>query len=188
MKIAATLIILLSSIVAQGQRPFYEWAKQVDAYGVCRSKDVVADDYGNSYACGHFFGTVDFGSTQLTNSGDFSGYVAKFDPNGNPIWALKFKGYDRADVYELHLNSQGHIIVFGSFEGSISLGSDTYSSSNTHTPFIAEIDTSGNILQSQTISGSGFWGGIEITVGNDDNVYLAGISQGAIVADLLYMQ
>jgi hypothetical protein len=56
---------------------------------------VTVDSGGNSFVAGEFFGVLAnptrFGSTSLVNfkSGMQDGFVAKFDPNGKPLWAKR---------------------------------------------------------------------------------------------------
>src|SRR5688500_1392048 len=50
--------------------------------------DVVVDAAGNSYVSGYFSGTVQFGNTILSSSGNQDAFVTKVDSAGNFVWAV----------------------------------------------------------------------------------------------------
>ena len=71
----------------------YQWGFSLggvdhDAFG-----NLVMDSLGNIYLAGGFQGTVDFdpdtGTYNLTSDGSYNVFVAKYDINGNFIWAKK---------------------------------------------------------------------------------------------------
>ena len=89
------------------------------------------------YATGNFIGTAIFGSTTLTNSGF---YLAKFDLNGNCIWAKQSIGL--AIGNSVTTDNSGNVYVCGINLISATFGSYTIPGGG----FIAKYDGSGNCL------------------------------------------
>jgi len=70
---------------------------------------LAVDLTGNSYVTGEFFpGTTDFGGIALTSSG-YAGFVAKYDPSGQLLWASQA---DRAGE-DIAIDSSGNCYVAG---------------------------------------------------------------------------
>jgi len=123
------------------------WAKQPVCEGgsLGYGCDVVLDASGNAYATGFFSGTVSFGSFTLkvgthVNSAVF---VAKYDPNGNVIWATQSEISGRG--YSLALDNSGNVYVTGIFQNNISFGSVSLVSSG-NSMFLVKYDINGNVI------------------------------------------
>ncbi len=66
------------------------WAKSAIGSGDEGGASVSCDASGNSFITGDFTSpTLVFGSYTLTNMGSNDIYLAKYDPNGNVLWAKK---------------------------------------------------------------------------------------------------
>ncbi len=106
------------------------WAKN-PPIGLRGGGRALTIDYsGNVLIAGWFNGpSITFGSTTLIGNGNGSDpFVAKFDTNGNPLWAKGALAYNGGNDYceSICTNSLGNVFVTGHFEsGSISFGSFT---------------------------------------------------------------
>lgn len=84
---------LLLSIGMQAQNVTLQYGQSVggDSEHGELARGMVTDDNGNIYITGIFHDTVDFdpseGTTQLTSTGDDDVFIAKYDANGNLVWA-----------------------------------------------------------------------------------------------------
>ena len=91
---------------------------------------LAVDAAGNAYVAGYFAGTVVFGNTFLTTgpppSGggrDYDWFVAKLDPLGAVLWAVRAGGLGAPDVCrDLCLDGQGHVYVAGTAQGQAAFG------------------------------------------------------------------
>ncbi|WP_293873805.1 T9SS type A sorting domain-containing protein [Flavobacterium sp.] len=91
--------------------------------GFCESNGMTSDSAGNIYVTGHFSNTVDFdpgaGVFSMTTYNNVSGgtgrdgYFAKFDSNGNFIWANQIGGTGDDYVSNILVNPSGKVIIKG---------------------------------------------------------------------------
>ena len=87
-------------------------------------RGAVADAQGNTYFTGIFGGTVRFGSISLTGTSGYDVFVAKRDPTGTYLWAVKGGGLGSKQVLGLAVDATGDVVVTGYFDSStISFGS-----------------------------------------------------------------
>ncbi|SFT87745.1 gliding motility-associated C-terminal domain-containing protein [Lishizhenia tianjinensis] len=112
------------------------WVKTFGGSGAERGLDLDIDNNGNVYITGYFFGTANFGTISLSStSGSRDLFVAKLNgTNGNVVWANKVGGTDAETGHSVTCDNLGNVIVAGQFEGSLTLGSNTYTTpTNTST-------------------------------------------------------
>jgi hypothetical protein len=109
----------------------FQWAIRAGATDVDRGNDIAVDADGNAYVSGWFQGTVTFGTTTLTWSGDTDGFVAKLDSaSGNVSWAIGMN------------NPAGDI---GVYQGSLYVaGGDAFVSKLNTTDGLPQWTTQGN--------------------------------------------
>ena len=103
---------------------------------------------GNVYVVGSFnSATFTFGSITLTNNGNDDIFVAKYDSNGNVLWAKSAGGNSWDEAWEVVVdNTSGSIYVSGYFDStSISFGSFTLTTTS-EDDFIAKYDNNGNVI------------------------------------------
>jgi hypothetical protein len=109
------------------------------AYSIC------SDESNNNYVGGYFSGTLTDGSITLTNSGAQDLYIAKYDQQGQIIWARKGGGSGYDIVNFVHYNN-GYLYVSGVFNGAATFGSSTLISEGQDDGFLAKYDTAGNFI------------------------------------------
>ncbi|MDR3611254.1 MAG: SBBP repeat-containing protein [Ignavibacteriaceae bacterium] len=126
------------------------WAQQAgskDKYANCMGESISIDAGGNSYITGSFEGTANFGTVQLINHGKRDIFVAKYDPNGNRLWAKSAGGKFDDGGEGISVDSDGNSFVAGTFFGSVEfdtliLNKENFARGNNM--FIAKYDTYGN--------------------------------------------
>lgn len=99
------------------------WALRNGTTGADYARNVCTDAAGNVYKVGAFSGAnVDFdpgaGTFPMSSAGSTDAYVAKYDANGNFIWAFRFGGADRDELYGVHIDPAGDLLLSGYFRGS----------------------------------------------------------------------
>jgi hypothetical protein len=88
-------------------------------------KGIGVDAGGNIYVAGYFTGSANFGGTTFTSAGQQDAFVAKYSPQGQHLWSESFGGTG-SDVFNgLDLDSQGNVVVTGSFQNSVNFGGAT---------------------------------------------------------------
>lgn len=103
------------------------WVKQIGGINADEAWGVTTDKSGNIYVTGFFHGTVDFDpgeGSYLLNSDDNwvpSPFVAKYDKNGNSIWAYHIVREQGNWPYgfgnELTVDASGNVLAVGDFNG-----------------------------------------------------------------------
>ena len=82
------------------------------------------------------------GTTTLTSKGSIDAYVAKFDAQGNSLWAKSFGGTSNDYANSVAVDASGNAFVAGDFfSSSMTIGSTTLTvTSNTYSDaFIAKL-------------------------------------------------
>ena len=101
---------------------------------------LAVDAAGNAYVAGYFSGTVVFGTTILQTTGpipspvgglDYDWFVAKLDPLGAAVWAVRGGAAAAGDRCEdLCLDGQGHVYVAGVAQDGARFGPRSVNSPN----------------------------------------------------------
>jgi catechol 2,3-dioxygenase-like lactoylglutathione lyase family enzyme len=125
---------------------------------------VAVDPDGNCYLTGDFTGgSVSFGDTTVTGPDFADGFVAKFDPNGNCLWAQSLPAAGDGVGYAVAVDSSTNVLVSGLLDGEA---------------FVAKFDQNGNNLWLQQAAGTGVGGDSRCTgiaADQSGNVYVIGI-------------
>jgi hypothetical protein len=100
------------------------WAKKLEGNSYTSINAVVTDAAGNVYVTGEHAGQTDFdpnaGVATLASPGSSSNmFVAKYDSNGNYVWANTAGSSGNTDAgYTIALDNQNNVIVGGHFTGT----------------------------------------------------------------------
>ncbi|MBK7854849.1 MAG: SBBP repeat-containing protein [Bacteroidetes bacterium] len=160
------------------------WAKSpISSYS--EGKGIATDAYGNVYVTGLFANdSIIFDSITLHNNGYYDLFLAKFDSQGNAIWARGVGGQriDRANSVCTDVN--GNVLVTGYFisdslvfDSTILHHADTIGGDI----FIAKYDSSGNSLWAKSYAVIGHELGTAITTDLAGNIYMTGMFGSDIV-------
>lgn len=156
------------------------WAKSVGESGNDLALGIAVDGCGNSFVAGFFESpTITFGSTTLTNIDNTGGttdiFIAKYDNNGNVLWAKSAGGSGFDEEYSIAVDRNGNSYVTGSFLGpTITFGSTTLTNAGVADIFVAKYSKSGKVLWAKSVGGSGYDVGYGIAVDGCGNSYVTG--------------
>ena len=158
------------------------WQKTFGGTYSDRATDLAICPDQNIVVTGQFFGTVNFGGITLSssvNSKDI--FVLKMDPAGNVLWARKEGGNLAENAYGITADHQNNVILTGQFQGTSSIGNNTFTSAidpNTNQPsfdfFISKYDSNGNSLWSLNGSAEYEDRGLAVAVDNQNNIFFTG--------------
>ena len=110
-------------------------------------QDIVFDPLGNAYVAGFFRGNAQFGNTRLSASRDTHGaFIAKYDFNGNLVWARQPDSQENATAYHVALDEDKNIYVSGTFRNEIAFGNSRFKTGGSPDVFIAKYNNNGNLL------------------------------------------
>lgn len=172
--VLAIIIICLANF-AEAQA--WQWATKAGGAGNDYSSELETDVLGNSYVTGTFRDSISFGSTILASPGTSAVYLAKYDVNGNLVWAKIAAKCSAISADGICLDVSGNIFLAGQFPGVATFGSllpVTCTASGSYDVYVAKYSSTGEVIWARSFGGAGmdYTGGI--SKDNYGNVYLTG--------------
>jgi len=152
-----------------------QWAKKISSIGNDRSYCFVQPD-GNILVAGKLSNNGFIDSLSISAGGFF----ARFDPNGNLLWAEhKFSGPEK---FKLNLSFIGKdIIMTGFFDvNNSTIDTSTLLLAGNINGFLARLDSMGQVKWIHIFSGPGINGGAGLEVDGSSNIYVTGGFQDSI--------
>jgi len=140
-----------------------QWAKSAGEINYDEANSIALDASGNSYVAGCFSGTsITIGTTSLNNADSTAGtkdiFLAKYDVNGNVVWAKSAGGSSNDNANSVAVNASGDAFVSGYFSSpEITFGTSTLINNDTNNYndlFLAKYDVNGNVLWAKSVGGS----------------------------------
>lgn len=136
---------------------------------------MVTDVNGNSYVIGGFANSISFGPTTLTGGPDGNTFIAKYDSNGNMIWANAITGTSVVESADIAVDASGNPYITGNFKGTVTLGKFTLTSSEDRSAFVTKFDQSGKVVWAKKAgSADGDVRGTNIAVDVNGSAYVTG--------------
>ena len=162
------------------------WAKSIGSTNWEECQNITGDNSGNVYITGYFEATIDFdpgpGIANLTSLGNRDGFFAKYDTNGNFIWAKSLGGINNTFGTSISVDVIGNTFITGYYEGIVDFdpnaGIANLTSNGNRDIFLAKYDSNGSYLWSNSIGGSTNDYSLSIVVGNLNNIYITGFFEG----------
>lgn len=156
------------------------WAATAGGPGSDIGHAIALDPAGNAFVTGTFNGTATFGATTLTSAGLSDIFVAKYDPNGQLLWARRAGGAGYDNGAGIAVDAAGNCHITGSFEGVATFGTATLINSSPASysdVFVAKYDSAGNLVWARG-TGTDFSAdtGTAIAVDSLGNVLITGRS------------
>ena len=178
MKRLITWCILLTSYVCNAQQ--WQWAKHIGSgYQFYGERAKAISDGTNIYLVGSYGGTLYLPGDTLYSNGNNDIFIAKFDANGNTLWAKTLGGdymqpnnhEDAKGVYDSNCNC---IYIAGTFKNTADFGNGiTLTSMGTASDnFLARMDTSGNFIWARAMGGIGAELDPYVNVNENGKIYL----------------
>ncbi len=149
------------------------WIQLIGGAGINQMAAVATDAKDNIYVVGWMARFASFATTNL--NGYEEALIAKFDPDGNLLWAKSAggNGYDYGQ--SLAVTSDGYAYVSGYFEKTASFDSLKVTSRGGNDGFLAKYDPDGNALWVTGIGGSSYYDNAgRLALDPDGGVYLTG--------------
>jgi hypothetical protein len=178
--LSLSLLVLLccNSIHAQQS---YVWAKSSAGTGDEQATSIALGKYGSVYHAGIFTGVADLdpgvGITNLTSNGMQDIYFAKYDSNGNFVWARSIGSTQDEWNVEIVTDDTGNVYLTGQFMGTIDLdagaGVDAYTAGVADL-FIVKYDSAGNYKWGKDLVGGGGNACRQIAIDKAGNIYIGG--------------
>ncbi|MBI2968117.1 MAG: SBBP repeat-containing protein [Bacteroidetes bacterium] len=184
----STFLYWNGQMVASAQ--IYQYAKSVGSFNSDIGYSIATDGSGNAYITGSFNATTDFdpgpGVANLTPNGITDIFLAKYDADGNYVWAKNIgsiNGYNYG--YDITVDNSGNVLVTGSFRNIVDFdpgpGTADLTSVGGATPdiFFAKYDANGNYVWAKNIGSTDYDEGYSIAVDSTGNVFITGFFRDA---------
>ncbi len=180
MKYFFTFFLIFCFKISFSQPSILEWVTCPYGNNSYRLGSSAVDLMGNVCIAGYFTGTtLVFGSDTLRNNGSEDMFVAKFNANGDVMWAKSAGGLNNDGAAGVAVDRFGNVFVTGSFT-SRSITFDTITLQNNDTSaieadmFVIKFDTSGNVVWVKTAGGAKDEYGTSLTTDMQGNIYWGG--------------
>jgi len=163
------------------------WAKSLP--GSAQTDEVNAmtiDPSGNIYFTGYFSDLgLDFdpgpGTVNLTTPGALRFYVAKYNSDGDYIWAKGFSS-TIGTGYGIEVDTAGNVLTTGPFTGTTDFdpGAGTHNLVGNQSSFVSKLDSNGDFVWAKMMDGTGSANGYDVATDTAGNVYTTGFFQNTI--------
>ncbi len=156
------------------------WAQRAGEANWDNAHALALDGAGNIYLAGAFRSdSITFGPISLPNTfpGIYDAFLAKYDPEGNVIWARAAGGPGNNLPMTVSSGPSGNVCVAGTFGGSHMTFDVGLSVTNNGLDdlFLARYDGSGNVLWAKSVGGTNYDQGNSVVMDGTGNAYLAGM-------------
>ncbi|HRI62476.1 MAG TPA: SBBP repeat-containing protein, partial [Saprospiraceae bacterium] len=168
------------------------WVKGIGGTGgVDSGYGIALDAGGNICIAGNFTGTADFdpgpGVANRTSLGSFDAFLAKYNADGNLLWAHNFGGTQFDEAYCVAVDGAGNIALSGTFGGTADFdpgpANTAFESAGSNDIFFAKYTPSGNLLWARQLEGDGTDRVLSMALGRQNHLYLSGHFEGTVDFD-----
>ncbi len=152
------------------------WAKSYGGTVWEESFGITTDLDGNVLVTGLFNSpSILIGGITLLSKGNLDIFLAKFDPDGNVIWATSAGGINFEAGLGVATDVEGHVYITGSFYSpQLTFGNITLTKTGNIDIFIAKYDVEGVPIWAKSYGGAGDEEGLGIAADLAGNVVLTG--------------
>ncbi|MFC2101122.1 SBBP repeat-containing protein, partial [Bacteroidota bacterium] len=177
-KTSFLILSVISFLSINAQTQDWIWAKTASGINNEGIVEISNDREGNIFIAGSFEGpSLTIETITLINTGNsYHGFIAKYDPDGNALWARSIGCNDNHTRCKAIANdSVGNVIVCGHFySDSIVLDTIVLYKTGIINVFIAKYDSSGNVLWAKSANGDGYNDPKDISIDGYGNIYILG--------------
>lgn len=148
------------------------------------------DAQNNVYVTGPFFGTVDFdpsptNTKNLTAVGNADAFVAKYNTNGELIWAVGFGGDDVDQGNGIAVDDNGNVSVVGQFysfamDADPGAGVFMLNNSGNADMFLINLNSNGGLISARSIGSSGADFSNKVAIDKSGAKIIGGQFQGSL--------
>lgn len=152
----------------------WTWAQSGGGSGGDAGSAIAVDHEGNVYVGGQFTSVATFGTNSVTSNAEQPLFLAKYDVQGNVLWARALNSAGHGMVTQLKADGVGKLHMLGWFNSSLTLGTNELTAAG-FGAFVAKLDTSGSVLWVQSVSGIADCmsdSGLQLAVDQSGNAYL----------------
>ena len=169
---------------------YFQWASSMPGHStapVPQGNGIATDYAGNIFVCGQFKHSIDFGGgiKFTTNANNTSPFIARYDAQGNCIWAKKGTGYATDMALGIVTDSAGYSYVTGIFDSdSIFFGNLKINRNGSNDDvFIVKVDPNGDFIWAKSAGGILGERSESISMDKLGHIYIGGRYSGSATFD-----
>lgn len=159
----------------------FSWGRHMGGTGIDRGSCIIFDGSAGIIIGGSFSNTVDFdpspSTMNLVVTGLVDSYFARYDENGNFIYAKKIGGPSNEDLESIKL-SGGTMVIAGTFSGTTDFdpgaGVANLMSAGNNDIFFGSYDMSGNLQFAKRVGGAGSESFQDLFIDGSGSIYICG--------------
>lgn len=167
-------------VVKLGSDGAHHWSKRYGDAGTQAASSAAIDSEGNVVLAGSFAGAIDFGGGSLVSAGGSDIFVAKLTEAGAHVWSKRFGDSSAQTASSIAVDSEGNVVVAGSFTGSVDFGGGALNSAGSSDAFAVKLGSDGAYLWSKTYGDESTQTVSGIATDSTGNVVLAGTFAGTV--------
>jgi hypothetical protein len=105
------------------------WSRVISGLGKEQIAGIKLDNSGNVFVTGTFSKSLVIGNITISGLGSQDGFIAKYDPNGSVLWAVRFGNSGSENVSDMTIDQSGSkVTIVGSFNGNTTFGTNNFTS------------------------------------------------------------
>lgn len=162
------------------------WARSEGGAGADYAYGICTDPQGNVFVAGYFQGsTFTIGTNEFSNNSTNSNctdiFLAKYDSDGNFLWARSPEGQGCERAESVAADSYGNVYMTGYYwQQDITFGENTLTSQGgSFDGFLTKYDADGNVVWAERIGGSQIDLCEDVFVDAQDNILVTGSFENA---------
>ncbi len=151
------------------------WAKRAGGASNIYAHDIAVDLAGNCYVIGEFYDSANFDSETVYSTIADDVFTAKYDPDGNALWAESCGGLSGDWGSGVAVDGPGNVFITGYFQSQFVFNDVTHTTEGNRDVFVAQYDASGTPQWAVTGGGgqNDFFNKIAVDA-SGSNVYVTG--------------
>lgn len=156
------------------------WIRQAGGETYTWGNSVATDSAGNVLVGGAFLENATFDDTTLRSAGKLDIFIAKYDPDGNLMWAQSAGGAGRDIAYSVATDKADNVLVAGTFSRTANFNGVQLETAGGKDAFVAKFTPDGILAWAISIGGRGSDLARGIASDASGNVLLTGSFQGTL--------
>jgi len=159
----------------------FQWVKHYGTGLTDYVKGMDMDEDGNILLFGKFKNEIDFDDITLTSSGSTDMYIAKYNADGEIIFAFSEGGSSYEDANSIAVGANDEFYISGTFYNETIINGETISTENPTGIFLAKYNSAGEFQWIEVIDGTNLLPSVFLAANKDGSIYISGGFQGNIV-------
>ncbi len=163
--------VLVAKLTPQGE---VLWVRNAGYSATHEGNAVAVDAARNVYAAGKLWGRTRFGQTELDSHFDHDTFLAKWNADGEILWARQLGSLSVTVARSLAVDLDGNLIMAGYLDQTCDFDESTVIAHGSHDVFLAKFNPQGGVIWARNFGGPGSDTPRSLALDSARNIYLTG--------------